>query len=75
MDPWLTGGKKSCPVCNRPVSVNKHSKQRRIRSMSSSNSSTNNESQNEENNEANERTPLISPRGNGDPQPNVVLDV
>ena len=75
VDPWLTGGKKSCPVCNRPVLVAKKS-QRHEQSTSSGGSVTidshppteDEASRHDSDNtdeEVNERTPLIAaaPRG------------
>ncbi|XP_065056196.1 E3 ubiquitin-protein ligase RNF13-like [Rhopilema esculentum] len=72
VDPWLTGGKKSCPVCNRPVLVAKKS-QRQEQSTSSGGSVTidshpptdDEASRHDTDEEVNERTPLIAaaPRG------------
>ena len=79
IDPWLTGGKKSCPVCNRPVIVARKHKSRQPNSAPSTSSTGNspppddeNEAQSEmeQDEDINERTPLISgstrrPRGAG----------
>lgn len=51
VDPWLTEGKRTCPVCKRPVANDKGTRPRR----------TNAESMGESTNEADETTPLITP--------------
>ena len=76
VDPWLTGGKRSCPVCNRPVEVVRRQKSARQPILPSTSAievdppsgdeeaDRNNSSQNENEDDAevNERTPLISGR-------------
>jgi len=76
VDPWLTGGKRSCPVCNRPVEVARKQRSARQPILPSTSSTevdppsdnedtdhiNSSQNENEDGLDVNERTPLISGR-------------